>query len=149
MKRDGQWAVGSFRVPLSGLGPLVVTVQPTWTDGTKKKRLACPDVVRISLGAAPAAADDGRTFWRYVDAKKGEGWFIKTAAGWDEEDDGATHHFVEAARDNDKIELFDAKRNIRLQLQHDRLLIKMPKKKGWGRLYAGAWEATGDVVAAK
>ena len=131
-----------------GPGPLVLTVQPSWTDKSKKPRLARPEVVRISVGAeASESGDDGRTFC-YIDAKKGEGWFIKTAAGWDEEDDGASHHFVEVGRDAKYVELLDKKRNIRVRLHHDQMLFKMPKK-DWGRLYSGAWEATGDVVAAE
>jgi S1-C subfamily serine protease len=149
LKRDGQWATGTFQVPPSGLGPLVVTVQPSWIDGAKKKQLARPEVARISVNAeASAAADDGRTFWRYVDNKKGEGWFVKTPAGWDEVDDGATHHFAEVARNSDVVELYDAKRSLRVHLHHHTLAFKLGNKP-WGILYKGAWEASGTVVAPK
>ena len=112
LKRDGLWAVGTFKMSVSGPGPLIATVQPSWTDGAKKKLLGRPEIVRVSLGTGtPVGPDDGRTFWRYVDKKKGEGWFIKTPIGWDEEDDGATHHFVEVKRDADKVEVLDAGRN--------------------------------------
>jgi S1-C subfamily serine protease len=150
LKREGLWGVGRFKMSISGPGPMVVTLQPSWTNGAKKKLLGRPDVARISLGpGTPAGPEDGRTFWRYVDKKKGEGWFIKTAAGWDEEDDGATHHFVEASRDQDKIEVLDTGRKLGVRLFHERLTFKLPQNKKWVAIYKGAWEATGNVVASK
>ncbi|HEY1785280.1 MAG TPA: serine protease, partial [Pirellulales bacterium] len=64
LKRDGRWAVGTFKVPVSGAGPLVATVQPTWTNGAKKKLLGQPQVIRIGLAPGPVGPEDGRTFWR-------------------------------------------------------------------------------------
>jgi hypothetical protein len=149
LKREGQWAVGSFKMAVSGAGPLVATVQPTWTDGTKKKLLGRPEAVRVGFSPGPVGADDGRTFWRYVDKKKGEGWFIKTVAGWDEEDDGATHHFAEVSRDADKIQLLDAGRKLGVRLFHERASFKVPQNKKWLNIYHGGWEATGTVVPPK
>ncbi|HTU27496.1 MAG TPA: serine protease [Pirellulales bacterium] len=150
LARDGQWAVGSFKMPVSGPGPLVVTVQPTWIDGAKKKQLGRPELVRISLGPeTPVGPDDGRTFWHYVDKTKGEGWFIKTATGWDEEDDGATHHFQEVKRDADKIEVLDPGRKLGVRMFHERLTFKLPQNQKWKNIYHGAWGATGVVIASK
>ena len=149
LKREGQWALGTFKIPVSGAGPLVATVQPSWTDGAKKKLLGLPEVVRISLAPGAVGPDDDRTFWRYVDKKKGEGWFIKTAAGWDEEDDGATHHFVEVSRDADKVQLLDAGRQLGVRMFHERLSFKLPQNKKWINIYHGAWEASGTVIAPK
>ncbi len=86
---------------------------------------------------------------RYVDKKKGEGWFIRTATGWDEEDDGATHHFAEVKRDPDMVEVYDAGRKLRVHLHHDKLAFLLGKSKKWVILYSGGWEATGTVIAPK
>ncbi|HEX4147090.1 MAG TPA: trypsin-like peptidase domain-containing protein [Pirellulales bacterium] len=147
LKREGQWAVGTLTLPISGAGPLVATIQPSWTDGSKKKLLGRPEVVRISLAPGAVGPDDGRTVWHYVDKNKGEGRFIKTATGWNEEDDSATHHFAEVSRDAEKVQLLDANRQLGMRLFHERASFKVPRNKKWINIYHGSWEATGTVVA--
>ncbi len=150
LTREGQWAVARFTIPIAGPGPLVATVQPAWTDKSNNRRLALPEVVRISLGSGGAVGpDDGRTYWRYVDPRKGEGWTVKTKDGWSEEDDAASHHFVEVGRNANVVEMYDAQRKIRLQVFHDHLMCLVGNNKKWIRLYTGAWEAAGDVIAAE
>ena len=150
LKREGAWATVSFPVNPSGAGPLVLTVQPNWTDGNKKPVLGMPEVLRLTLGTeTPAGPEDGRTSWHYVDKREGEGWVFKTAAGWDQESDGATHHFVEVKRDQEKVELYDKNRKMGLRLFHERMSFKLPQNKKWLNIVRGNWEASGMVASAK
>ena len=103
----------------------------------------------MSIAPGAVGPDDGRTVLALYHKQKGEGQFIKTATGWDEEDDGATHHFAEVSRDADKVQLLDANRQMGIRLFHERASIKLPQNKKWVNIYHGSWEATGTVVAPK
>ena len=109
---------------------------------------AAPKSCESASPPGPSGPTTAAPFGAYVDKKKGEGWFIKTATGWDEEDDGPRIISPKSAGTRRRCNCWTPGQ-LGVRLFHERLSFKLPQNKKWLNIYHGSWEATGTVVAPK
>ena len=101
---------------------------------TSRMALVC----LLTLGIVARAADpDNRTYWRHKDNKGGH-WEKLEGKNWVERSGPKKFFdFVEKARNDKYIEIYDPKRHITLRLYDDR--VEKGGGSKWTKLYDGLW----------